>query len=84
MLAVKLYEDPKTNCDFLPMAVLPPKDYKRGLNFRKKYRLIPGEVMTANYIRSKYFKKKNVKRLDGFDYDFHQRIADKLPKKFWY
>lgn len=84
MLAVKLYEDPKMNCDFLPMAVLPPKDYKRGLNFRKKYRLIPGEVMTADYIRSRYFKKKNIKRLDGFDYDFHQRIADKLPKKFWY
>ena len=84
MLAVKLYEDPKMNCDFLPMAVLPPKDYKRGLNFRKKYRLIPGEVMTADYIRKKYFKKKSTKRLDGFDYDFHQRIADKLPKKFWY
>ncbi|MBR2994725.1 hypothetical protein IKF32_02300 [Candidatus Saccharibacteria bacterium] len=84
MLAVKLYSDPEMNCDFLPMAVLPPKGYKRGLNFRKKYRLIPGEIMTAKSIRKKYFKEKNPKRLEGFDYDFHQRIADKLPKEFWY
>jgi len=84
MLAVKLYADPKMNCDFLPMAVLPPKNYKRGLNFRKKYRLIPGEIMTAEYIRKKYMKDPKVKRLDGFDREFHQRIADKLPKNFWY
>ena len=84
LLAIKLYSDPKVRCDFLPMAILPPKNYKRGLNFRKKYRLIPGEIMTADYIRKKYFKTKNPKRLEGFDYDFHQRIADKLPKEFWY
>ena len=84
LLAVKLYSDPKMQCDFLPMAVLPPANFSRGLNFRKKYQLIPGEIMTADYIRKKYFKKKNVKRLDGFDLEFHQRIADKLPKRFWY
>lgn len=84
MLAVRLYSDPDMKCDFLPMAVLPPEGYGRGLNFWKKYKLIPGEVMTADYIRKKYFKKKDMKRLDGFDYEFHQRIADKLPKKFWY
>jgi len=84
MLAVKLYSDPKMNCDFLPMAILPPKNYKRGLNFFKKYQLIPGEIMTADYIRKKYFKTKKPKRLEGFDYDFHQRLADKLPKEFWY
>ncbi|MBQ1387183.1 hypothetical protein IIY68_00050 [Candidatus Saccharibacteria bacterium] len=84
MLALKLYSDPEIKCDFLPMAVLPPKGYKRGLNFRKKYRLIPGDVMTAEEIRKKYFKTKNPERLDGFDWDFHKRIADKLPKEFWY
>ena len=42
MLALKLYADPEVNCDFLPMAVLPPKGYKKGLNFGKKYKLIPG------------------------------------------
>lgn len=84
MLALKLYSDPKMNCDFLPMAILPPKNYKKGLNFRKKYRLIPGKKMTADYIRKKYFKEKNPKRLEGFDYEFHQRIADELPKRFWY
>lgn len=84
MLAVKLYSDPKVKCDFLPMAVLPPKGYKRGLNFYKKYRLIPGEIMTSDYIRKKYFKTKNPKHLEGFDWEFHQRIADKLPKRFWY
>ncbi len=84
MLALKLYSDPNMNCSFLPMAVLPPKDYKRGLNFRKKYQLIPGKIMTAKEIRKKYFKSANPKRLEGFDYDFHQRIADELPKKFWY
>ena len=85
VLAVKLYADPEVKCDFLPMAVLPPEGYKRGLNFRKKYQLIPGEIMSADYIRKKYFKGGKVpKRLEGFDYEFHQRIADKLPKKFWY
>ncbi len=84
MLALKLYSDPKMNCDFLPMAVLPPKNYKRGLNFNKRYRLIPGKIMTAAEIRKKYFKTKNPKRLDGFDWEFHKRIADELPKNFWY
>lgn len=84
LLAVKLYADPQMKCDFLPMAVLPPEGFNRGLNFRKKYELIPGEIMTADYIRKKYFKKKKVERLDGFDLEFHQRLADKLPKRFWY
>lgn len=84
MLAVKLYSCPDIECDFLPLAVLPPKNYKRGLNLYKKYRLIPGEIMTAKEIRKKYFKEENPKRLEGFDYDFHKRIADKLPKRFWY
>ena len=84
MLALKLYSDPEIKCDFIPMAIFPPKNYKRGLNFGKKYRLIPGKIMTAAEIRKKYFKTKNPKRLEGFDYDFHQRIADELPKSFWY
>jgi hypothetical protein len=84
MLALKLYSDPEIKCDFLPMAVLPPKGYKKGLNFGKKYKLIPGERMTAAEIRKKYFKTKNPERLEGFDWDFHQKIADKLPKEFWY
>lgn len=84
VLALKLYSDPEVKCDFLPMAVLPPKNYKRGLNFCKKYRLIPGEIMTADHIRKHYFKSAHPKRLEGFDYDFHLRIAEKLPKEFWY
>ena len=84
MLAVKLYSDPEVKCDFLPIAVVPPKDYKRGLNIRKKYKLVPGDIMTSDYIRKTYFKTKNQKRLDGFDYDFHKRIADKLPKNMWF
>ncbi len=84
VLALRLYADPEMKCDFLPMAVLPPKNYSRGLNFRKKYRLIPGKIMTAKYIREKYFKTKNPDRLEGFDYEFHQRLADELPKNFWY
>ena len=84
MLAVRLYSDPEMECDFLPMAVIPPKNYKRGLNFGKKYELVPGKVMTAKEIRKKYFKKKDTKKLDGFDYEFHKRIADNLPKEFWY
>ena len=84
VLALKLYQDKDIKCDFLPMAILPPENYKRGLNFRKKYKLIPGEMMTADEIKKKYFKTKNPKRLEGFDYDFHMRSAKKLPKKFWY
>ena len=84
MLALKLYSDPEMNCDFLPMAVLPPDNYKRGLNFHKKYTLIPGKIMTAKEIRKKYFKEEKPKRLEGFDYEFHKRIAEKLPRTFWY
>ncbi len=84
LLAIKLLSDPGINCDFLPLAILPPENYQRGLNFRKKYRLIPGKIMSADYIRKKYFTTKNPKRLEGFDREFHQRIADELPKKFWY
>ena len=84
MLALKLYSDPEMKCAFLPMAVVPPKNYKRGLNLHKKYRLLPGKPMTAAYIRKTYFKTPHPERLDGFDYDFHQRIADVLPEKFKY
>ena len=83
VLAIDLYKDPKMNCDFLPMAVLPPEGYKRGLNFRKEYQLIPGEIFTAETIRKKYLKK-NADKLPDFDWEFHHRIAEKLPKKFWY
>lgn len=83
LLALRLYKDPEMNCDFLPMAVLPPKGYKRGLNIRKKYKLIPGKPMTAKYIRDKYFGDSTPDKLEGFDYEFHQRIADELPKEFW-
>ena len=84
MLAVKLYSDSEMNCDFVPLAIEPPKDYKRGLNFYKKYQLRGGEIMTAKYIRQRYFTSENPERLVGFDYDFLRRIADKLPKKYWY
>ena len=83
VLALELYKDPAINCDFLPMAVLPPKGFKRGLNFFKNYRLIPGEAINAGEIRKKYLKKK-ADKLPEFDYEFHRRIAEKLPKKFWW
>lgn len=84
VLALRLLSDPEINCDFLPLAVLPPQGYKRGLNFHKSYQLIPGKCMTASYIRKKYFTTPHPERLDGFDWDFLKRIADELPKKFWY
>lgn len=83
VLALTLYKDPEMNCSFMPMAILPPDGYKKGLNFFKKYQLIPGQVMTAAEIRKKYYKK-DAEKLPEFDYEFHRRIADKLPKKFWY
>ena len=85
VLALELYKDPKMNCDFLPMAVLPPENYKRGLNFFKHYKLIPGEILTAAEIRKKYIgKDTDATKLPELDYEFHKRLADKLPKKFWY
>ena len=84
MLALKLYSDPKVKCDFLPMSVLPPEGYKKGLNFGKKYQLIAGDIMTADSIRKKYFKTKHPKKLEGFDYDFHKNLTKNLPKRFWY
>ncbi len=84
ILAIKLLSDPEINCDFLPLAVLPPQNYSRGLNLGKKYRLIPGDLMTAAEIRQKYFTTTHLKQLEGFDFDFHKRIAEKLPRDFWY
>jgi len=83
VLAIELFKDSKIDCDFLPIAVLPPKNYKRNLNFFKKYQLIPGQPFTANEIRKKYLKK-NATKLPEFDYDFHQRIAELLPEEFKY
>ena len=85
MLALKLYADKDMNCDFLGVAILPPEKGNRGLNLRKTYKLIPGEPMTASYIRKTYFKNDETPdKLENFDHDFLSRIADKLPKKFWY
>ena len=83
VLALDLYKDKDMNCDFLPMAILPPDNYKKGLNFFKKYTLIPGDIFTAAEIRKKYYKKGE-KKLPEFDWDFHEKIAEKLPKKMWY
>ena len=86
VLALRVLKDPAVKCDFLPMGVLPPKNYKRGLNLHKKYKLIPGKIFTAEEIRTKYFNKDGSvpEKLEGFDWDFHKRIADTLPKEFWY
>ncbi len=84
MLAIKLYEDPKMDCDFLPMGVRPPEGYKKGFNFFKEYQLIPGKVMTASAIRKKYYKGKHPRKLENFDWDFHKALAETLPKEFWY
>lgn len=84
VLAIKLLSNPKATCDFLPLSVLPPQGYSRGLNLGKKYQLIPGNPMSAQEIRQKYFTTKNPKHLEGFDHEFHQRIAANLPRDFWY
>ncbi len=83
VLAIDLYKDPKMDCDFLPMAILPPEGYGKSLNFFKRYTLIPGEKFTAEEIRKKYLKK-NADKLPEFDWEFHNRIAQKLPKKMLY
>ena len=83
VLAIDLYKDPDISCDFLPMAVLPPDNYKKGLNFFKKYKLLCGKSFAADEIRKKYLKK-NAKKLPEFDWDFHKRIADLLPEEFKY
>ena len=84
MLAIKLYENPKVDCGFLPMGVLPPEGYGKMFNFFKNYELLPGKIMTAEEIRKKYFKTKHPQKLKNFDWDFHKRLAETLPKKFWY
>lgn len=38
--------------------------------------------MTAKYIQDTYFKDKTPDKLEGFSWEFHKRIADKLPKEF--
>lgn len=83
VLACELFRDPKIKCDFLPMAILPPENYKKGLNFFKMYQLIPGKIFTADEIRKKYYKE-GADRLPDFDWDFHKHIADELPKNMWY
>lgn len=84
VLAIKLIKDTKTECDYLPLAVMPPKKAGRSLNLFKKYTLIPAKTFTTTEIKEKYLDPNNPDRLIGFDYDFHMRIAEKLPKKMWY
>ena len=84
VLALELYQDPKMNCDFLPMGIIPPRNGNRKLNLFKTYTLIPGKLMTASEIRKKYFKTKNPTRLENFDWDFHNEIAKLLPEEFKY
>lgn len=85
VLAIDLFSDKDLNCDFLPMAILPPEGYGKSLNFFKSYKLIPGEKFTASDIRKNYLKReKNPDKLPEFDYEFHRRIAEKLPREMWY
>ena len=85
ILALKLYADPKMQCDFLPLAILPPAGYSSGLNFGKKYHLIPGKIITAKEIRKNFLQgHEKAEKLEDFDWEFHKRIADELPKEFWY
>ena len=83
VLAIDLFKDPEMNCDFLPMSILPPDGYKKGLNFFKTYKLIPGKVFKADVIRKQYFKK-GAEKLPDFDYEFHKRIAENLPENMLY
>lgn len=83
VLALDLLKDKDVNCDFMPMSIVPPDNYGRKLNFFKPYKLIPGQIFTADEVRKKYYKK-GASKLPDFDYDFHQRIADNLPHNFWF
>ena len=83
MLICEIFKDPEMECDLLPMAILPPEGYKRGLNILKKYALLPGEMIAAEEIRKKYYKKR-AERLPELDYEVHRRIAEKLPREMWY
>ena len=82
VLVRELYKDESIMCDFLPMAVIPPEGYGRGLNFYKKYQFVPGEFFSAKEIRKKYLDSEE--HLKKFDHDFLQKIAEKLPRNFWY
>ncbi len=84
VLAIKIIQETTTECDFLPLGVIPPKKGGRSLNLFKKYTLCPAKPFMSQEIREKYVDKKNPDRLIGFDYDFHMRIAEQLPKKYWY
>ena len=85
VIAVKLLEANKdVNCSILPLAIKPPKKGGRSLNLFKKYELIPAKPFTMEEIKAKYTDPKNPSHLKGFDYDFHMRIAEQLPKKYWY
>ena len=83
VLLLDLYKDPEMQCEFLPLAVRPPKGYKRGLNLFRSYQLIPGKAFTASEIRKKYLQP-DADKLPEFDYEFHRRIADRLPRDMWY
>ena len=85
VLAIDLFSDKDLNCDFLPMAILPPEGYGKSLNFFKSYKLIPGEKFTASEIRKNYLERnKKSDKLPEFDYEFHRRIAKMLPENMWY
>lgn len=85
ILALSIFKDPEIECDFLPLGVVPPENYSRSLNIFKTYELRAGEPMGSSYIRKKYFAETKLpQKLEGFDYDFHQRLAKTLPKNMWF
>lgn len=86
VVATKIIESSKEDIDaiLLPLAVKPPKRAGRSLNLFKKYELIPGKSFTLKEVKENYTDPENPAHLKGFDYEFHRRIAEKLPKKFWY
>lgn len=84
VLAIRIIKETNVECDYLPLAVQPPKKAGRSLNLFKRYTLIPAKPFSTAEIKEKYLDPKNPDRLIGFDYDFHMRIAEKLPKKMWF
>ena len=81
MIAAMLGRTKASDCDFIPISVKPPKNFKRGLNLFRRYELKPGSSISlqeaSRLARERY---GNGFRGHHFDLVFLERIAAGLQK----
>ncbi len=65
-------------CFFTPIAIVPPENYKRGLNLFRTYKIVPCSCIPPAQVQHFCEKKSEITNQREFEYYFLLRIADTL------